>query len=30
MILNGKNVNNDELMLHLEVENVGGMRHGVT
>jgi hypothetical protein len=30
MILSGKDVNIDELMLQLEVENVEEMRHGVT
>jgi uncharacterized protein (DUF1919 family) len=30
MILNGKDVDIDELMLQLEVKNVGEMRHGVT
>ncbi len=30
MILSGKDVDIDELMLQLEVENVGEMKHGVT
>jgi hypothetical protein len=30
MILNVKDVDIDELMLQLEVENAGEMKHGVT